>query len=55
MKAVCRNCFYYIEKSEGGYPVGFCRRYPPSVQGITFDTPPVTSGDSWCGEHKEDR
>ena len=51
MKAVCRNCFYYMEQDKGC--CGFCRRYPPSVQGTTFDTPPVTSGDSWCGEHKE--
>jgi len=52
MKAVCSNCFFYIAK--GGHPVGFCRRYPPSVRGTEFDTPPLTCGDSWCGEHIEE-
>lgn len=52
--ATCRFWSYLEEEGEGGWLIGWCRRYPPTrfAEGDDSCTYPVTQDPDWCGEYK---
>lgn len=58
----CENCRWWeqVPTIEKGEPIGFCRRYPETVIGLSDDdmpisTSPLTLFKQWCGEFNPDK
>lgn len=48
---LCRDCFYWVRREN--YPtLGYCKRYPPQLEGNGNTRFPSTDHAEWCGEGK---
>ena len=58
---VCGTCKWwnYTDEIESDFPIGECRRYPPTAKVASNDSESVsfceikTFDDYWCGEYHE--